>query len=302
VPKPKFQDLVSYLYLSRPFTLLAPAIGIISGAVVGCGASGGGGFRWSVLPDIALGAFSAAVLNAASNTINQIFDIENDRINRPLRPLPSGRLTVRQAAVFACLLYGVGLGAAWFVNGAGHWFFAIALTAAVVTLLYSAPPLRLKRWWLTANLAIALTRGALLVVAGWTTVRAPSELEPWFLGAMMGVFIFGAATSKDYADVEGDRRAGCVTLPVRFGARGASRIVAPFYIVPFLLIPIGAKLGVLTGNPRVLGVIWLIFLAAGAAVAALGIAEAGEKKRGVWVGTYLLMMVIQVGLIVAYTV
>ena len=42
----------------------------------------------------------AAVLNAASNAINQIYDLEIDRINKPQRPLPSGRLTMREAWIF----------------------------------------------------------------------------------------------------------------------------------------------------------------------------------------------------------
>ena len=39
----------------------------------------------------------AALLNAGNNALNQIYDLEIDRVNKPKRPLTSGRLTIAQA-------------------------------------------------------------------------------------------------------------------------------------------------------------------------------------------------------------
>ena len=44
----------------------------------------------------------AAVLNAASNALNQIYDLEIDRVNKPRRPLTSGRMSIGDAWVFTC--------------------------------------------------------------------------------------------------------------------------------------------------------------------------------------------------------
>ena len=55
----------------------------------------------------------AMVLNAASNALNQIYDLEIDRINKPQRPLTSGRLSIREAWIFTWIAYAVALALAW---------------------------------------------------------------------------------------------------------------------------------------------------------------------------------------------
>src|SRR5439155_963547 len=79
----------------------------------------------------------------------------------------------------------------------------LAGTAAVFTVLYSAPPFRLKAVPYLANLVIAIPRGLLLKVAGWSCVRDFGRLEPWYIGAVFGLFLLGATTTKDFADVRG---------------------------------------------------------------------------------------------------
>ena len=83
-----------WLEFSRPFTLVAPALGFVSGAVTAWGAPPRNPWtRGSVLYP-AVGALMAAILNAGNNALNQIYDLEIDRINKPKRPLPSGRMAI----------------------------------------------------------------------------------------------------------------------------------------------------------------------------------------------------------------
>ena len=58
---------------------------------------------------ISVGLQLAAVLNGASNGINQIYDLAVDAINKPQRPLPSGRMTIREAKWVTAVLYLVAL-------------------------------------------------------------------------------------------------------------------------------------------------------------------------------------------------
>src|SRR5512144_2762931 len=90
---------------SRPFTLIPPVVGIISGALVGIGASRAP-FRWTL---ILCAAAAAATLNAASNGLNQICDLENDRLNKPQRALPSGQLSRPEAILFTSSLYIISI-------------------------------------------------------------------------------------------------------------------------------------------------------------------------------------------------
>ena len=52
------------------------------------------------------------------------------------------------------------------------------------------------------------------------------------------LFLVGAASTKDFADIEGDRAGGCKTLPILHGPRKAAWIIAPFFVLPWLLMPL----------------------------------------------------------------
>ncbi len=47
-------------------------------------------------------------------------------------------------------------------------------------------------------------------------------VEPWYIGAIFGLFLLGASTTKDFADMEGDRLSGCRTLPIICGVKHAA--------------------------------------------------------------------------------
>ncbi len=290
-----------YWVFARPFTLLPPMIGIFSGSVIGTSAT-----RAPVEPlALILAVCGAAILNAGSNGLNQIFDLPNDRLNKPPRPLPSGRITVRQAWVFTGLAYAVALTMSAAVNRETFTLFCLA---AVITALYSAPPIRLKHRTWGSNLAIALARGELLKVAGWAVVSTVLDsVEPWYIGLIFFLFLAGATTTKDFADVEGDRAAGCLTLPVRYGAAASARLISPFFVLPWAVMALGAWLKVLTGNaPAILALSGLL-VAWGAYVIFLinadpkRLARQGENHPG-WRHMYAMMMVGHLGLAAAYLV
>src|SRR6478735_12617423 len=103
------------LELSRPFTLVAPALGFASGAATAAGAAPREPWSLDLLLYPFIGLVMAAVLNAASNALNQIYDLEIDRVNKPKRPLTSGRLSMGDAWIFTYATYAVALVLAWLV-------------------------------------------------------------------------------------------------------------------------------------------------------------------------------------------
>ena len=66
---------------SRPFTLVAPALGFASGAATAAGAFPREALTQGLIVYPLIGLLMAAVLNAASNALNQIYDLDIDRIN-----------------------------------------------------------------------------------------------------------------------------------------------------------------------------------------------------------------------------
>ena len=68
----------AYLDLGRPFTLVAPALGFISGALTAVGAAPREHWTSALLVAPILGSVMAATLNAGNNALNQIYDLEID--------------------------------------------------------------------------------------------------------------------------------------------------------------------------------------------------------------------------------
>jgi 4-hydroxybenzoate polyprenyltransferase len=314
-----------YISLARPFTLLPPLLGIISGAVCAWGSAHNPdptrAITSSVILTVILGSTCAALLNAANNTLNQIYDLEIDRINKPKRPLPAGELTQRQAWIFTWIMFAIGLLPTWlvvpypyttwsakfFAPLSHHECFFIYFAAFISTFVYSVPAFgRTKAHPIGANLTIAIPRGLLLKVAGWTMVARATTLEPWFIGAIFMFFLLGAASTKDFSDIKGDRAGGVRTLPIALGVRRAAYTIAPFFSVPWLLMPLGAQLGILTGNRIALIVLGALLAIWGAYTLWLIVRNPDEltatENHPSWRHMYLMMMAAQIGFAVAYLV
>ncbi len=295
------KSLKLYWNFARPFTLVPPMTGIFSGALIGFGATR---VPFPYL-HVTLAVLAAGVLNAASNGLNQICDFQNDSINKPHRPLPSGRMTRREAWIFVAVNYAVALALVVVVNWQTFTIYGIA---ALATVAYSAPPVRLKRHPVGSNLIIALIRGGLLKVAGWAAVATVLvSIEPWYIGSIYFVFLLGATTTKDFADIEGDRAAGCLTLPVKYGAEWSARAISPAFILPWLMMPLGVWLKIMSGNRPAIFALSVIMLAWGAYVIFLmnrdphRLVSEGENHPA-WHHMYWMMMVGHLGLAAAYLI
>lgn len=322
-----------YFEFTRPFTLLPPTFGVISGAVTAWGSASNPDpsrrVTLSVILTIILGSLCAALLNAASNGINQYYDIENDRRNKPKRALVSGAISMRAGFWYAIVLYVLAVVPTWLVVTYPRSSFLAKLTAPlpehqcvfiylagmIATFVYSAPAWgRTKAHPIGANVTIAIPRGCLLKVAGWSMVASVYHLEPWYIGSIFGLFLLGAATTKDFSDMEGDRIARCFTLPIKYGVRRAAWMISPFFVLPWLLIPIGAYLHnpwdpahhILTGHPILLTALGLLLAVWGVYTVYLLVRNPDDLARvenhPSWTHMYLMMMAAQIGFAVAYLV
>ncbi len=180
------------------------------GVLIGNGIVSGSLFAGAetVLPAM----LAAFLITAFGNVFNDISDRGIDAVVHPERPLPSGRISLRSAQMFAALLLGFGLVQAWTAGQAPLLAFA-----AANSLLLVAYDLRLKRWPLAGNVAVAA-----LVASTFLFGALPAA--PWSGGGralalvMAMVFLTNLAREllKDIEDAHGDtdRR----TLPMVIGA------------------------------------------------------------------------------------
>lgn len=320
-----------YINFMRPFTMIAPMLGVISGALTAWGSRhsvrDGLPFGRDEILLIAIASLAAGLLNAASNGINQIYDLEIDRINKPKRPLVTGAISRKGALIFVAILYVISVGVTWIVVPDPQYTWAERLTApltthecivfyllaAIFTIMYSVPAFgRTKRMTLGANLTMAIPRGLMLKVAGWSVLASVWHWEPWYIGFIFFLFIVGAASTKDFSDMEGDRLGGCQTLPIRFGVKKAAYIIAPCFVLPWLMIPLGLVIKpngvdpILSGDPLLLIGFSLSLLTWGSYTLWLILKDpealSTVENHPSWKHMYLMMFWAQIGFALAYLI
>lgn len=175
-----------------------------------------------------LGSAAMAALAAAGNMQNDVLDVQVDRINRPDRPLPAGRIAVPSAIRAAWALYFLAAGLAFAINPP-----AGLLTLAMVLLLclYN---LKLKALPLWGNLAVAL----LCALAVYLPEAPLLPIHTGFPVLFAFLATLAREVAKDAEDVPGDRAAGLATLPIRFGIPAARGMVAAACLSVILLLPV----------------------------------------------------------------
>ena len=207
---------------SRPHTLVGTflsAAGLYLIAVASLPGAGIDHLLWVML--------AGACVNVAIVGVNQITDIEIDRVNKPQLPLPAGDLSVEAAwrIVAVCAAVPVGLGLTQGPLETGAVVAALAVGAA-----YSLPPVRLKRHPVIASLCISGVRAVAvnLGMYGHFSLAFGGRLEVppsvWALTLFVLPFSFAIAVLKDVPDREGDRRFRVATFTVRLGPRRAARL------------------------------------------------------------------------------
>ena len=218
-----------FLELLKPYTWFPPMWAFLCGIVsAGVPTDGYGGM-------IAAGVLLAGPLVCGtSQAVNDWFDRDIDAINEPGRPIPSGRVPGRR---------GLYLAVAWtLMSGAvaaslGPLVFAAGVLGLALAWAYSAPPIRLKQngWW--GNTAVALSYEGLpwvtaaVVMLG--TVPPPPVL---WLALWYSIGAHGIMTLNDFKSVEGDRRMGIGSLPVRLGVARAAWVACAVMLVAQLVV------------------------------------------------------------------
>jgi 4-hydroxybenzoate polyprenyltransferase len=245
-----------YLELLRPFTLLAPLIVSSSVMIASLVNSGTTDISFvSLLWTILSASFCFALLNGASNVLNQATDWKEDALSKPYRPIPKGIITPTEAYKVSFFLYTVALLLSLAVNILFSFFIFLI---AFFSITYSLPP-RMKKFLFLNQLWVALPRGFFGIVGSWSVFGNPFEPLPLAIGCVAALFLFGGTATKDILDAEADRTVGTKTLVNVFGVKtaaffslvfmtGAFGLIIPlvyFHIIHYTLLPL-VFLGILS--------------------------------------------------------
>lgn len=154
---------------------------------------------------------SVILINGAGNVINDIYDIEIDRINRPDRPLPSGQMTLRTARVYMFNLFALGVFCASLISL--ETFYIAALLATPLLIAYSY---KLKRMPIIGNLLVSFMLGLAFIYVGSAFGQIQETLV---MAALAFGFTLIRELVKDLEDMEGDQESGARTLPLVWGEK-----------------------------------------------------------------------------------
>lgn len=178
---------------------------------------------WGLLPRACLGVLALLAGNGYIVGINQVYDVEIDAINKPWLPIAAGDLSLPVAWALCLGLAAGGLGIC--VRYFGPAIAKLYATGLALGTVYSVPPLRLKRFAVSAFLIIAFVRGFLLNFGVYQAVRAALGLPfVWspaitFMTVFVTVFATAIAITKDLPDIAGDRANNIQTFATRLGMR-----------------------------------------------------------------------------------
>lgn len=181
---------------------------------------------WSLLPTAICGVIALLCGNGFIVGINQIYDVSIDVINKPFLPVAAKELSVKQAWILCIIMAIAGTGLAYSLFGpliGSLYFFGLFLGV-----IYSVPPLRLKKSAVAAALIIATVRGFLLNFGVYYATRAMLKVPfSWssptaFMTCFGVVFALVIAVTKDLPDVQGDIEGKVETFATRFGVARVS--------------------------------------------------------------------------------
>jgi homogentisate phytyltransferase/homogentisate geranylgeranyltransferase len=201
---------------ARPHTIVGTALsvaGLYAIAAAEGGATGAG--------DLLATLVAGLTVNVAIVGVNQLTDVEIDRVNKPWLPIAAGDLSrgAATAIVAACTVVPLAMA---LTQGALET--AAVAAGLAVGALYSLPPLRLKRYPVAASLCITGVRSLVVNLGVYGHFAQHIAPPVWALCLFVLPFSFAIAVLKDVPDLEGDRAFSIRTFTVRLGPRRVFRI------------------------------------------------------------------------------
>lgn len=171
-------------------------------------------------------ALAGLFVTAAGNTINDIADVEIDKINRPQRPLPGKKLSIRTAKILYGFLIVSSLVLSLLIN---YLAFLIILLSNMLLYLYSVT---IKRLAFFKNITVSFLTGYTFVFAGMVVGNVKLALIPAGFAFLISLI---REIVKDMEDIEGDKIANSKTLPIVYGFTVSKKLVLLISLILFLL-------------------------------------------------------------------
>ena len=228
------------------------------------------------------------LMNLYITGLNQITDVEIDKINKPNLPIAAGDLSPRTATlvVLVALVASLGLGVAHPTFGTEGLNVAL-WGSGILGTMYSLPPFRLKRFPLLAAFCIVAVRGTIINAGFFAHAKAAAygaqgtaaasvmnclltDPRCMLSSLFFGIFGIVIALMKDVPDVAGDELSNIRSFSVRVGQDRIFKAMRRLLCGLFVVFGAGFVRGAFLAPTRFLagcrGLVGIASLAAGLSV------------------------------------
>ena len=193
--------LIPFLTILRPANALVAGLSAVLGFLIATG---------EITPRSLLLFLIVVAITGGGNVINDYVDAAIDAINRPSRPIPSGKIPRWMALWYAAALFCTGL---LLCLGTTPLCLGIALLNSLLLVAYAG---YLKRTPLIGNLAIAYLTGSIFLFGG-SLAGVGGLSRNLLLFSITFLATIARELLKDAEDVEGDASVGAMTVPIWIG-------------------------------------------------------------------------------------
>ncbi len=210
---------MGYLAVIRPINCIIAFVSVLVGGWIG---------RNIILsPQLLLAGMIMFVVYGFGYIINDLYDIDIDKINNPRRPLPAGKVTKKNVVVLALSFLIIAI---IFSRSLGLVSFLLVLAICILLFLYD---IHLKKT-IVGNIIVSFITGLSFILGG-IVMRNPACIFPF----VFSLFIHTPREIiKDIIDIKGDRAYGVISLPMLLGKERSLNIGALLLVVLCILLPL----------------------------------------------------------------
>ncbi len=223
-----------YIVLTRPINSSMTGIGIVFAVLVYSG--------WNPDPfHLFIGFLTGYFGSAAAMVVNDVVDYSVDRVNKPWKPIPAGKVDVVRAKYFSIVLLLLTI----IVNiSMGSIVLVVVAIYSLTAYIYSF--LR-KHWWSQLIVPFSTTSP---IIYGYVLTGMPRQYLS--LAVMFSITIYLASLGREIVkaiqDREGDNKYGYVTIPLKYGLEASRKTI----LLTGILSSITAYLTGLLGETSIL--------------------------------------------------
>ncbi|OWT33189.1 geranylgeranylglycerol-phosphate geranylgeranyltransferase [Methanobrevibacter sp. 87.7] len=220
-----------YIEIIRPGNAIMAVIAVILMGIVG--------HNYSI--PIILSLIATFLALGGGNTINDVFDYKIDCINKPNRPIPSGRISLKIAKTYAYTLFIVAIIIGGIITYlvSSIWPIIIVAGACLLEYFYAR---NLKSSVLIGNITVGFLTGLCFIFGGTVIGAETNTFKIIIISLILGFFAILMTTAreivKDIEDIEGDKEEGAKTFPIVYGKNKAAYLSSGIIIIDTILCPL----------------------------------------------------------------